>query len=59
LVWFLQASEALRGFWEFLGKFQGTFGKNVVEVQIKSTRRAGLFEYLNNVSDMMNFCAID
>jgi hypothetical protein len=55
----LQASEALRGFWEFLGKFQGTFGKNVVEVQIKSTRRAGLFEYLNNVSDMMNFCAID
>ena len=30
----------------FLGKFQGTFGKNVVELQIKSTMAYGIFEYL-------------
>jgi len=31
----------------FLGKFLETFGAEAVELQIKSTKECGLFDYLN------------
>jgi len=46
LVWLLHSSEGLRDSLRFLGKFQGTFGAKVVELQIKSTMAYGIFEYL-------------